>query len=169
MKKKINWGIIRQDYIQGYKKEGQLYYPSMRDLSKKYGKDVAIIGRQAKKDEWVAKRKIFINKKSTRTQQKTIENYSDEASKFDIECFIGARDIIEITKSSIEEFKKKTETLKSQEIKNLKGLTEIRLNSQKEAKLALGEPTDRQVVLHKLVDVDVNNYPKQDEKDSIST
>ncbi|MBA7588363.1 hypothetical protein ES708_30418 [subsurface metagenome] len=36
---------------------------------------------------WVAKRKIYINKKSTRTQQKTIENYSDEASKFDKEVF----------------------------------------------------------------------------------
>ena len=30
--------------------------------------------------------------------------------------------------------------------------------------LMMGEPTDRQVVLHSLLDVDVNNYPKQDEK-----
>ncbi len=139
MKKRINWEMIKQDYIQGYKKEGKLYYPSMRDLSKKYVMDIATIGRQAKKNEWVAKKEIYINKKSMRTQQKAIESFSDETSKFDIECFIGARSIIEITKSAIEEFKNKKETLRSQEIRNLKSLTEIRLNAQKEAKLALGE------------------------------
>jgi len=139
---KINWEIIRQDYIQGYKKEGKLYYPSMRDLSKKYGIDIGVIGRRAKKDEWVAKRKIYINKLSTRTQQKAIENFSDEASKFDLECFVGARNIIEITKTTIEEYKKRIKALNHQEIKNLKSLTEIRLNAQKEAKLSLGEATE---------------------------
>ena len=44
MQKKINWEIIRKDYIQGYKKEGKLYYPSMRDLSKKYGIILSVIG-----------------------------------------------------------------------------------------------------------------------------
>jgi len=140
--KKINWEIIRKDYIQGYKKEGKLYYPSMRDLSKKYKVDISNIGKQAKRDEWVAKRKIFTNKLTTKRQQKAIENFSDETSKFDIECFVGARDIIKITKTTIEEYKKGTNVLNHQEIKNLKSLTEIRLNAQKEAKLSLGEITD---------------------------
>jgi len=150
MQKKINWEIIRKDYIQGYKKEGKLYYPSMRDLSKKYGIILSVIGEHASKNEWVAKRKIYQNKKRTRTEQKSIENFSDEASKFDLECFIGARDIIKITKESIEEFKKRKEVLKSQEIKNLKGLTEIRLNAQKEAKLSLGESpeVDKDLEIH---------------------
>lgn len=167
---KINWEIIRQDYIQGYKKDGRLYYPSMRDLSKKYNVDISNIGKKAKKNEWVAKRKIFTNKLTTKSQQKKVENFSDEASKFDLECFIGARNIIETTKSSIEEFKKKKEALKSQEIKNLKGLSEIRLNAQKEAKIALGESTEKKdIVVHRLIDTDISKYPKQNENNNISS
>jgi hypothetical protein len=158
--KKINWETIRQDYIQGYKNEGKLYYPSMRDLSKKYNIDISNIGKQAKKDEWVAKRKIFINKLTTRSQQKTIENFSDETSQFDIKCFIGARNIIEATELTIDMLKKKkeeTEILKSKDIKDLKGLTEIRLNAQKEAKLALGESTEKQEVIVNIIGEDENN------------
>ena len=139
MKNKINWEIIRQDYIQGYKKEGKLFYPSMRDLAAKYNISASGLMGRASKKEWVAKRKIYQSKIRANVEQKSIENFSDEASKFDIECFVGARNIIEITKASIEDFKNKKEALKSQEIKNLKSLSEIRLNAQKEAKLALGE------------------------------
>jgi len=148
VKKKINWEIVRQDYIQGYKKEGKLYYPSMRDLAGKYNISASGLMGRASKKEWVAKRKIYQSKIRANIEQKSIENYSDEASKFDIECFVGARDIIGITKSSIEDFKEKTKILNHQEIKNLKGLTEIRLNAQKEAKLALGEaPEDKDLII----------------------
>ena len=144
MKEKINWEIIRQDYIQGYKKEGKLYYPSMRDLAIKYNISASGLMGRASKKEWAAKRKIYQSKIRANIEQKSIENFSDEASKFDLECFTGARDIIKITKENIENFKKRKEILKSQEIKNLKSLTEIRLNAQKEAKLSLGEaPEDK--------------------------
>jgi tryptophanyl-tRNA synthetase len=143
MQKKINWEIIRRDYIQGYKKEGKLYYPSMRDLATKYNISASGLMGKASKNEWAAKRKIYQSKIRANIEQKSIENFSDEASKFDLECFTGARDIIKITKKNIEDFKKRKETLNRQEIKNLKSLSEIRLNAQKEAKLSLGEATDK--------------------------
>jgi len=136
--------MIRQDYVLGYTKDGKLYYPSMRDLSNKYGIGLSVIGEHAKNDEWVAQRKIYQNKKRTATEQKIIENYSNEASQFDIKCFAGARDIIELTGKNIQRLNASKEPLTLREIKELKYLTEIRLNAQKEAKLALGEVTENE-------------------------
>jgi len=145
-KRRINWEIIRQDYIQGYEKNGKLCYPSMRDLAEKYGIDVAVIGRRAKKEEWVAKREIYINKKSVRSQQKAIEKYSEEASEFDLKCFIGARSILEATESTIEALSKKEEPLNEKELRKLRVITEVRLNAQKEAKIAIGEPVEKEKI-----------------------
>jgi len=87
MPKKIPWEDIKREYIQGVEKEGRRIYPSQRDLAKKYGIDPAVIGRKASKDSWLTQRQIFISKLSAETQQKTIDEISDEVSQFDLECF----------------------------------------------------------------------------------
>ena len=64
-----------------------------------------------------------------------------------------------LAKEVVDKFK---EQLKAGNIKILKPQDIIEMI--KLDLLMMGEPTDRQVVLHSLLDVDVNNYPKQDEK-----
>lgn len=132
---KHNWDQIRKEYIEGIEIDGQLRSPTQAEMSKKYGIDPAIVCKRAKKDQWEVQREIFINKVSTKRQEKKAETISNEGSQFDLDCFNAA-------KVGMEKALRQLESTFSPD--DVNKLSTAMKNFQQVAKAALGdkEPTD---------------------------
>jgi hypothetical protein len=126
----IPWQDIKNDYVNGTEVDGKRVYPSTTDLSKKYNVDRGQLGRKSSKEGWLEQRQILVNKISTRSQQKTIEQISNKGVDFDVKCFKQAQSIRELIENKI------TEELKPQEIALL---VKALKDNQSYAKEALGE------------------------------
>ena len=85
---KYDWNKISNEYIHGITEQGKTIYPSLRDLCSRYGiSQVTTIASHAKKEQWAVRRERYCNKVSTKTEQKIIENVSNEGSRFNAKCF----------------------------------------------------------------------------------
>ena len=107
--RKIPWEEIRNKYIYGIEKDGRLEFPSIRDLSKEYNIDVGIIGHKASKEGWVESRKQYLNDRSTKTQQKVVDEVSNDIAKFDIDLFKQAEAVKEKVNELIKNIKRPTD------------------------------------------------------------
>ena len=72
--------------------DGNIKYPTQRDIAEKYSITPALIGVHAKKEQWLVKREIFNSKIEERRKQKKAETISDEGSAFDLKCFNISQD-----------------------------------------------------------------------------
>lgn len=85
---KYDWNKISSEYIHGITEHGKTVYPSMRDLCSRYHiSTLATIANHAKKEQWTVRRERYCNKVNTKTEQKIIENVSNEGSRFNAKCF----------------------------------------------------------------------------------
>ena len=109
MSRKIPWEEIRNKYVYGVEREGKLEFPSIRDLSKEYNIDVGIIGHKASKEGWVESRKQYLNDRSTKTQQKVVDEVSNDIAKFDIDLFKQAEAVKEKMDELIKNIKRPTD------------------------------------------------------------
>lgn len=102
-----NWEVVKKEYVEGIKKDGQLIYPSQRELGEKYNIAPSLIGRKAKTDQWSVQREIFVSKISAKREQKKIDAISDEGSKFDLDCFnvakTGIKKVVDILSNGVDE------------------------------------------------------------------
>ena len=82
-----NWDVIKKEYVEGIKKDGQMVYPSQASLCEKYNIEKAFMSRKVKAGQWDIQREIFDNKVTEKRQQKKVDVISDEGSQFDLDCF----------------------------------------------------------------------------------
>jgi len=94
MSNHINWEEIRNKYIYGVQKDGKFEFPSQKDLATEYDIDPAIIGRRCSKEGWVKARENYISERSVKSQQKVIDEMSDEIAPFDKNLFKKAKEIL---------------------------------------------------------------------------
>lgn len=93
MRKKIPWEEIRNKYVYGIEKNGKLEFPTVRDLSKEYGVAINVIGGHSSKEGWVKLRENYLNESRTKTEQKIVEQISDEVVPFSTDLFEKAKKI----------------------------------------------------------------------------
>jgi hypothetical protein len=86
-----NWDIIKKEYVEGIKKDGQMVYPSQASLCEKYKIEPAYMSRKVKAGQWDIQREILDNKITTKRQEKKIDVISNEGSQFDLDCFNAAK------------------------------------------------------------------------------
>ena len=82
-----NWDVIKKEYVEGIKKDGQIVYPSQASLCEKYKIEPAYMSRKVKAGQWDIQREILDNKITIKRQEKKIDVISDEGSQFDLDCF----------------------------------------------------------------------------------
>jgi len=95
---KYDWDAIRTDYIHGYiNEEGNLHYPTYKELSQKHGPSEKTIRNKSSKDKWSQKKDISRTKIGQAIEEKRQEQITDEALNFDSENLetakIGITDI----------------------------------------------------------------------------
>lgn len=130
---KYDWDKISNEYIHGITEQGKTIYPSLRDLCSRYGiSQVTTIASHAKKEQWTVRRERYCNKVSAKTEQKVIENVSNEGSRFNAKCFDISQRMAEKIKSMI------SNTNKPGEIATL---SQALKNAQSVANEALGDST----------------------------
>ena len=76
-----DWQVIKTEYITTD--------TSYRELAKKYGVDVAVIGRRAKKEEWVNARQQHVDETQTKTLNAISNRQAERAAKL-----IGVSDLL---------------------------------------------------------------------------
>lgn len=103
MASKYDWAKIEKEYVEGIvNEEGNVIYPSMPDLAKKYSCALSTVGRRASLGQWSVKRERFANKVGKERQGKKTETLSDEAAKFDLSCFNISQGGVEKVKGLLE-------------------------------------------------------------------
>jgi len=127
---KINWNPIKNEYIMGTEKDGNVIYPSMRDLSDKYQVELRQLGTKAKKEGWKEQRQIYFNKITTRLQQKKIEAISEKGVQLDLLHFEIAEEISKKIKAQLD---------KDDSPSRINLLAAVALKAQELGKKALGE------------------------------
>ena len=102
-----NWDLIKKEYVEGIKKDGQLVYPSQAELCIKFTLEKAFLSKKVKADQWDVQKEIYDNKVTTKRQQKKIEVVSDEGSKFDLDCFnvakVGMSHVLKLLGSGVDD------------------------------------------------------------------
>lgn len=107
MANKYDWDKIAKEYIEGtVSDEGEIHYPSLRELSDLEGVPMRSLARKCKDEQWALKRERFGNKLATKRQQKKAETLSDEATRFDLSCFNISRDGAEKAKRMLAQTEK---------------------------------------------------------------
>lgn len=95
-KVKYDWKTIEKEYVEGaVGPDGKIVYPSLRDLSRKYGATLAALGYRSSRGQWGIKRERFLNKLGTQRQEQKAQALSEEATRYDLACFRISRDGVE--------------------------------------------------------------------------
>lgn len=136
-----DWLEIEQKYIHGVEKNGKVQFPTQRELAQEYGISVGELGRKAKQNNWVGKKRNYLSKLKAECEQKSINRISDEASELNVEAFKAARAGI---RRLVKNLARKDDKGKYLPLKNieLEKISRAMLNFQKVARLAVGEPTE---------------------------
>ena len=89
---KYDWDAIKTDYILGYiNDEGNLHYPTYKELSQKHGPSEKTIRNRSSKDKWSQKKDINRTKTGQLIEEKRQEEIIDEAVNFDSESLDTAK------------------------------------------------------------------------------
>ena len=111
MSRKIPWEEIRNKYVYGIEKDGKIEFPSQRDLASEYGISPATIGERASKEKWAEAREQYLSERRAKSEQKVINEISDDVLSFDVGLFKQAQAIKEKLNELIANMGKPTEAL----------------------------------------------------------
>ncbi len=130
---KIPWAEIESRYIRGFTdKEGQHKYYTQRELAKEFKVNETTIARRCKKDQWLLKREQFASKVKERSQQKLVEEVSDESCDLNLKLFnIASRIADEIQDKLDEDISAKDLSVLSAALKNCQGVATATLGDDK--------------------------------------
>ena len=134
-RRKIPWGDVKREYVQGVERDGKRVYPSQYDLAERYGVSQSSIWRKAKAENWAVEREIFAVRVQSECSQKTIDSLSDEGSQFDLSAFRAANAGVK----RVEEAMTKTALMSPDDMTKLASAPKT---FHQVGRLALGESTD---------------------------
>lgn len=133
---------IEDKYVFGIEKNGNLHFPSYKELADVYKCSKGTIFNYSKKGQWEEKREIFknktLNKINVKKENVQIENISDNISDevvgFDLKCLNIAKDGVERCSKLLEEF-----SLEEQKAYAIERISSALEKFQKVGKNAIGE------------------------------
>ncbi len=149
---KYDWEAISEDFIQGVQDEdGNLTWPTLKELHEKYGGSYRTIRNRSSSDKWSQKRDIYKTKLGQRTIEKKIEKVSGDSVDFDSKALDTANEGLKVVEDKV-----KDEDVSEHQLLKL---SVAAVNFQRVGKLALGEPTDHSKTENenKNVSTEVNN------------
>ena len=130
MAKRINWQPIKDEYITGTEKDGNIFYPSLYELATKYKISVDNLKHKAARESWREQRQIFNTKLTHKKHQAKIDAISERGVKLDILHFEIAENISRQLKKIVKE---------EPSLSKLNLLAAVALKAQELGKKALGE------------------------------
>ena len=130
---KIPWAEIEAKYVRGFTDEkGQHKYFTQRELAKEFKISETTIARRCKKDQWLLKREQFASKVKVKSQQKMIEEVSDESCDLNLKLFnIASRIADEIEGKLEDEITAKDLSVLSAALKNCQSVSASILGDDK--------------------------------------
>jgi len=149
---KYNWEKIKSEYVEGIRdEEGNVRYPTLRELSEKYGPNYNHLAKKAWEDKWTQERKLYTKKIQTLRQEKKSEILASEAAEFDSKTLELAKAGLNLIKAIFSQVVKKMKQEGFIDKEDIEGLDRALVNYQKAGKLALGEPTNREEITGDIV------------------
>ncbi len=131
-----DWDIIKIEYIQGFVDEkGNIKRPTLKELANRHSCSESRVKHQSAKGKWKHQRKLFIETRVEKIQEKKLEVLVNEAVELNSESLKASKMGI---KAVIESFTEPD--LKPYDIQKL---SIALINLHKVGLLALGEPTER--------------------------
>ncbi len=130
---KIPWAEIEAKYIRGFTDEkGRHKYLTQRELAKEFKISETTIARRCKKDQWLLKREQFASKVKAKSQQKMVEEVSDESCDLNLKLFnIASRIADEIQEKLEDEITAKDLSVLSAALKNCQSVSASTLGDDK--------------------------------------
>jgi hypothetical protein len=160
VRRRHDWAKVKTDYVQGVEEGGNRRYPSVPELSKKYGISVKYAQEIAAKQNWVQERRIFESKLQDLRETQRITKLLEDSTKFDSDNLNIAKAGVGVVGSKFTAHLKATQTLMSttateeqkEEAKThilsggaLETLSKAIVNYQRLGKIALGEPEEQRI------------------------
>jgi len=84
-KAEMDWDAIKLEFVQGYEENGQIIYPSLVMLSKKYEINISMINRHSADENWTDSREIYQRTLERKIMEGRIKELSKQALAFDID------------------------------------------------------------------------------------
>lgn len=78
-----NYGIIRQEYVEGYDLDGRIFMPSLDELADRHNVNRTNLGKRAGKQGWRAERLAFATKVRLERQKARGAELGKEGAAFD--------------------------------------------------------------------------------------
>lgn len=147
MSTKHNWEVIKSEYIEGVPSEerGELVYPSLRDLSEKYGVSQSTMRKRSAVEDWPTQRNMYQTKIEQMRREKKAKNLATKSAEFDEEIYkiadIGMKHIQGHFLAAQERFRE-SRGLEPMTMSSLEQLSRSLERFQRIGRLALGEATE---------------------------
>jgi hypothetical protein len=83
MPTKTNWEVIKREYVEGIaNSNGELRFPSLDELTKKYQCSYSTLTKRSSSDNWTTEQKLYRRKLEDSRQNKKIEYLASESAEF---------------------------------------------------------------------------------------
>lgn len=138
MANKYPWPEIKAAYVEGIQKDGNIYYPTLKELSEKYGCGFGYIQQKAASEEWNSYKKILRRKIAEKAEEKKIESLASEIAVFDTDTYKLARAMQKHIAENLNQ-KDKNNKLKILKPSDILKLSNSLIMVQRAGHLALGE------------------------------
>lgn len=147
MGNKYNWVKIKREYVEGYVVENnEQIWPTMKQLSIKYGCPQAYLRRIAANQKWVIEKTNYVTNYEHAKQTEKIRYLSKKSAKFDGRCIKLAEEGVEKVENLFTRIKENLITTDGVRIlislEDLELAAKILERFQKIGRLALGSSTE---------------------------
>jgi len=136
---KYDWTNIKQEYVQGIGSGGGVIYPTLEELSKKYGCNYGYLRVKAGKEKWTDQRDVY----KAKIEQKVIENKTNklaaQQSDFDFDIFQITKNLLSYAKVRMNKINEKIKKGGEPSLNEVDQLAKIVRQLQDIGKRALGE------------------------------
>lgn len=133
-----DWYLIKTEYVEGYQKDGEIYFPTFADLAKRHGCAAGYLRNKAapKNENWEQEKNIYLAKIEQKRQEKKAIHTAGESASFASDALNTAKKAIKVISSKLDN--------KSLSPHDINKLTSSLKDSIQSGNLALGEPTEHQ-------------------------
>lgn len=94
---KYPWDQIKAAYVEGIPGEGGIHYPTLEELTQRYGCKFGYLRQRAAKEKWTDQKNIYLTKIEQKKQEKKSDVLASRAAEFDAKCL----EIVEVAVSHV--------------------------------------------------------------------
>ena len=145
--KRYDWPAMKAEYVEGVVVDGATHYPTLDEISAKYGPNDAHLRRRASAEGWVVERNIYQDKLQKAKQDQKVATLASSAAELDTEILQQVWAALGLTRSKLRQLQTEAKGGRIAAIDHLERLTKVILRCQQAGRVALGEGDAQEIIV----------------------